>query len=32
MNTFIIFRFVYGVGIGIVLPLSATYMSECTPS
>jgi len=32
MNWFVIFRFVYGVGIGIVLPLSATYMSECTPS
>ncbi len=27
MNSFIIFRFFYGVGIGIVLPLSATYMS-----
>lgn len=27
---FIFFRFVYGIGIGIVLPISATYISEIT--
>lgn len=32
MTYFIIFRFIYGIGIGIVIPLSATYMSEITPN
>jgi MFS family permease len=27
MDMFLLFRFVYGVGIGISFPLSATYMS-----
>lgn len=29
---FLFVRFVYGVGIGIVLPLSATFVSEITPT
>jgi putative MFS transporter len=32
MTYFIVFRFIYGIGIGIVIPLSATYMSEIAPS
>lgn len=32
MTYFLFFRFVYGIGIGISFPLSATYMSEITPS
>jgi MFS family permease len=31
-DMFLIIRFVYGIGIGIVLPLSATYLSEITPN
>ena len=32
MNMFIVFRFFYGIGIGITLPLSATYIAEITPT
>jgi MFS family permease len=32
MTYFIVLRFIYGIGIGIVIPLSATYMSEIAPS
>lgn len=32
MTAFIFFRFAYGIGIGIVLPISGTYISEITPS
>lgn len=29
---FLFIRFLYGIGIGIVLPLSGTYLSEITPN
>jgi putative MFS transporter len=29
---FLFMRFIYGIGIGIVLPLSATFVSEITPT
>jgi putative MFS transporter len=32
INWFIGFRFAYGIGIGIVLPISGTYISEISPT
>ena len=32
LNSFVIIRFCYGIGIGMCLPLTSTYSSEVTPS